>query len=84
MILWIISLDVSCAKIPGSLKLYRLYICDPLSENPAHPVFHENGNKTRNWYIDVQLFSRTKMKAIGCLVPELQTEKHLRHGTQFF
>ena len=55
-----------------------------LAKNSAHPVVYENGNKTRNWYIDVQLFSRTKMKAFGCLVPELQTEKHLRHGTQFF
>ena len=25
-----------------------------------------------------------KMEAIGCLVPELRSEKHCRHGTQLF
>ena len=28
-------------------------ICDPLSENPAHPAFYENRDKTGNWYSDV-------------------------------
>ena len=28
-------------------------ICDPLSENPAHPAFHENRDKTGNRHIDV-------------------------------
>ena len=28
-------------------------ICDLLSENPAHPAFHENRDKTGNRHIDV-------------------------------
>ena len=28
-------------------------ICDPLSENPAHPALYENRDKTGNRYIDV-------------------------------
>ena len=27
--------------------------CDPLSENPAHPAFYENRDKTGNRYVDV-------------------------------
>ena len=40
-----------CAKNAGGLMHYG--ICDPLSENPAHPAFHENHDKTGNRYIDV-------------------------------
>ena len=29
------------------------YICDPLIENPAHPAFYENRDKTENRYTDV-------------------------------
>ena len=29
------------------------YIYNLLSENPAHPTFYENQDKTENWYIDV-------------------------------
>ena len=28
-------------------------ICDPLSENPAHPAFYDNRDKTGNRHIDV-------------------------------
>ena len=34
-------------------QFYTLYICDPLSENPAHPAFYENRDKTGDRYIDV-------------------------------
>ena len=61
-----------------------MFICDPLSENPAHPAFYENRNKTGNWCVDVQLCCSEKIEAIGCLVPELQSEKHRRLGTQLF
>ena len=30
-----------------------LHNCDPLSENPAHPAFCENRDKTGNLYIDM-------------------------------
>ena len=59
-------------------------ICDPLSENPAHPAFYENRDKTGNRCIDVQLSSIEKMETIGCLVPELRSETHRRRGTQVF
>ena len=32
---------------------YATKKCDPLTENPAHPAFYENRDKTRNRYIDV-------------------------------
>ena len=32
---------------------FVLYICDLLSENPAHPAFDENPDKTGNQCIDV-------------------------------
>ena len=60
----------------------KVYICDPLSENPAHPAFYENRDKTGNRCIDVQLSSIEKMETIGCLVPELRSETHRGRGTQ--
>ena len=36
-------------------------VCDPLSGNPAHAAFYENQDKTRNWYINVQLCGSEKM-----------------------
>ena len=58
--------------------------CDPLSENPAHPAFYENRDKTGNRCIDVQLSSIEKKETIGCLVPELRSETHRGRGTQVF
>ena len=62
--------------------VFKTNICDPLSENPAHPAFYENRDKTGNRCIDVQLSSIEKMETIGCLVPELRSETHRGRGTQ--
>ena len=65
-----------------SCSLANIY--DPLSENPAHPVFYENWDKPGSRYIDVQLCTSEKMEAIGCLVPELWSETHSGCKTQVF
>ena len=64
------------------MELYHR--CNLLSKNLAHPTFYENQDKTGNWYIDVQLCGYEKMEAIGCLVPELRSERHHRRGMQLF
>ena len=67
---------------PHAINLETFGICDPLSENPAHPAFYENRDKTGNRCIDVQLSIIEKMETIGCLVPELRSETHRGRGTQ--
>ena len=49
-------------------------VCDPLSGNAA---FYENQDKTRNWYINVQLCGSEKMS-----VAKLQSEAHSGYGMQ--
>ena len=44
------------AKQKTDEELYHLIadvICDPLSENQAHPAFMKNQDKTRNRYMDI-------------------------------
>ena len=44
---------VSFSSKPFHLGYTYIYICDPLSENLAHPALYENRNKTGNLYINV-------------------------------
>ena len=74
-----------CRTRLTNIRPHRLHIkCDPLSENLAHLAFKKNQDKTRNWYIEVQLSGSEKMEVIGCLVPELWSEKHRGCGMQNF
>ena len=41
------------SEYPNSQVKFVWYICDPLSENPAHCTFYENRDKTGNRYTNV-------------------------------
>ena len=48
-------LDVSAPNslLNAGLLVNPADICDPLSENPAHPALYESRDMTGNLYIDV-------------------------------
>ena len=70
-------------KVRSILWEYKVVICDPLSENPAHPAFMKIEIRPEIC-TPMCNYAAVKMEAIGCLVPELRSEKHHGHGTQLF